>query len=101
MSPEEGKKVIKSLNKNKSAISSFIPVKVLINSVDMYLPIFTDVINSSIRNGTFSEELKLAEVTPLFKKADPFDKINYRPVILLSHVSKFYENYFQSNQYIL
>ena len=44
--------------------------------------------------------LKLNEVTPLFKKADPFDKENYRPVSLLSHVSKVYENYFQSNQYI-
>ena len=30
-------------------------------------------------------------MTPLFKKADPFDKVNYRPVSLLSHVSKVYE----------
>ena len=87
VSSEEVKKVIKSLNKKKSAISSCIPVKVLIDSVDTYLPIFTDIINSSIRNGTFPEELKLAEVTSV----DPFDKVNYRPVSLLSHVSKVYE----------
>ena len=68
VSPEEVKKVIKSLNKKKSAISSCIPVKVLIDSVDTYLPIFTDIINSSLRNGAFPEELKLAEATPLFKK---------------------------------
>ena len=73
---EEVKKVIKSLNKKKSAISSCIPVEVLINSVDTYLPIFADIINSSMRNGTFPQELKLAEVTPLFKKADPFGKAN-------------------------
>ena len=30
-------------------------------------------------------------MTPLFKKPDPFNKVNYRPVILLSHVSKVYE----------
>ena len=30
--------------------------------------IFADIINSSIRNDTFPEELKLAEVTPLFKR---------------------------------
>ena len=77
--------------RKKSAISFCIPVKVLIDSVDTYLPIFTDIINSSIRNGTFPEELKSAEVTPLFKKADLFDKVNYRPVSLLSHVSKVYE----------
>ena len=76
------------MNKKKSVISSCIPVKILIGSVDRYLPTFTDIINSSIRNGTFPEELKLAEVTPLFKKADPFDKVNYRPVSLLPHVSK-------------
>ena len=52
---------------------------------------FTDTISSSIRNGIFPEELKLVEVIPLFKKADPFDKVNYRPVSLLSHVSKVYE----------
>ena len=38
-----------------------------------------------LKNGT------LAEVTPLFKKAVPFDKVNYRPVSLLSHISKVYE----------
>ena len=38
-----------------------------------------------LKNGT------LAEVTPLFKKADPFDKVNNRAVSLLSHVSKVYE----------
>ena len=91
VSSEEEKKVIKSLNKKKSAISSCIPVKVLIDSVDTYLPIFTDIINSSIRNCTYPEELKLAEVTPLFKKTDPFDKVNYRPVSLLSQVSKVYK----------
>ena len=53
VSSEEEKKVIKSLNKKKSAISSCISVKVLIDSVDAYLSIFTDIVNSSIRNGTF------------------------------------------------
>ena len=88
VSSEEVQKVIKPLNKEKSAISSCIPVKVLIDSVDTYLQVFTDIINSSIRNDTFPEELKLAEVTPLFKKADPFHKVNFRPINLLSHVSK-------------
>ena len=35
--------------------------------------------------------LSLAEVIPLFKKADPFNILNYRPVSLLSHMSKFFE----------
>ena len=76
-------KVIKSLYKKKSAISSC-------DSVDTYLLIFTDIINSAIRNGTFPKELKLAEVTPFLKNPDPFDKANCRPVRLLSHVLKVY-----------
>ena len=91
MPSEEVKKVIKSLNKKKSTISSCTPVKVLIYSVDTCLPICTDIIINFIRNDIFPEELKLAEVTPLFKKVDPFDKVNYRPVSLLSDVSKVYE----------
>ena len=97
-------KKIKSLNTKKSALSSCIPVSILINSIDTYLPILTDIINDSIKNGVFPDELKLAEVIPLFKKADPFDKSNYRPVSLLSHMSKVFEriiyNQINVNQYI-
>ena len=38
-----------------------------------------------------AEELKLTKVTPLFKDADPFDKVNYSQISLLSDVSKVYE----------
>ena len=79
------------MSQKKSAISSCIPVKVLIDSVDRYLSLFNDIINSYIRNATFPEKLKLAEVTPFLKKADPFGKVNYTPVSLLSHLSKVYE----------
>ena len=91
VSPEEVKKVIKSLNKKKAAISTCIPVKILIDSIDRYLPVLTDIINNSVTNGTFPDELKLAEVTPIYKKANPFDITNYRAVSFLSHVSKVYE----------
>ena len=66
------------------------------------MPILTDIINDSIKNGVFPDELKLAEVIPLFKKADPFDKSNYRPVSLLSHMSQVFERiiYNQINEYI-
>ena len=39
---------------------------------------------------------------PLFKKADPLYKTNYRPVSLLSHISKVFERliYNQINEYV-
>ena len=36
----------------------------------------------------FPENLKLADVKPIFKKKDPLDKANYRPVSVLPPVSK-------------
>ena len=58
VSSEEVKKVIKSLNKKKAAISTCIPVKILVDSIDTHLPVLTDISNNSIRNGTFPDELK-------------------------------------------
>ena len=57
--------------------------------MDIYLPLLPDIINDTLKRDIFPGELKLAEVITLFKKVDPFDKTtNYRPVSLLSHISK-------------
>ena len=45
----------------------------------------------SIRHSSFSKELKLSEVIPVYKKLDLLQKENYRPVSLLPHVSKIFE----------
>ena len=57
MSSEEVKRVIKALNNKKSVIISCIQVKVLIDSADTceIYEIFANIINRSIRNGTFPE----------------------------------------------
>ena len=56
----------------------------------------------SITTSSFPDELKLAEVISAFKKDDPLDKENYRPISLLSHTSKIYEKilFNQINDYI-
>ena len=57
----------------------------------MDLRILTDISNESIKIGTFSDILKKAEVTPVYKKGDMIDKQNYRPVSTLSNLSKVFE----------
>ena len=47
--------------------------------------------NHSIDTGCFPSNLKLADVTPIFKKGDRLDKSNYRPVSILSSLSKIFE----------
>ena len=102
VSSNEVKKVTKSLNRKKCAISFCIPVSILINSMDIYLLLLTDIINDSLKRAIFPDELKLAEVIPLSKKADSSDKTNYWPVSLLSHISNVFERviYNQINEYI-
>ena len=77
-------------------VSKAIPIggisgDILKSTVDIHLPFITNSINLSIEKGCFPEELKLAEVSPIFKKKDDLDKENYRPVSVLPHVSKVFE----------
>lgn len=49
------------------------------------------LINLSTETGIFPEGLKLARVTPIFKKGDHNDLSNYRPISILCSVSKIFE----------
>ena len=44
-----------------------------------------------LKKGIFPDDLKLADVSPIFKKEDSFKKENYRPVSILPHMSKVFE----------
>ena len=49
------------------------------------------IINDCIKNGIFPDDLKLADVASIFETEDSFKKENYRPVIILLHMSKDFE----------
>ena len=68
-----------------------IPAKMLKSTIDIHVSLLTKIIHSSIQNGCFPDELKAAEVTPIFKKNDDLDKENYKPGSVLPHVSKIIE----------
>ena len=48
-------------------------------------------ITNAINTNTFPDILKLADVTPIFKKGDNSIKENFRPISVLSSLSKIYE----------
>ena len=73
---------------NKSNFNGSIPANVLKDTCDTFIPYLTEIINNSFQTGNFPNELKLAEVTPVYKKKNHFNKENYRPVSVSSHVSK-------------
>ena len=45
----------------------------------------------SIKQNKFPNELKIADITPIFKKENPLDKTNYRPISRIPTVSKFFK----------
>ena len=49
------------------------------------------LINQSLEDGKFPSAMKLAEVVPLFKSKDRSDESNYRPISLLTTMSKIME----------
>ena len=51
--------------------------------------------NLSLSTGVFPENLKIAKVIPLFKSGEVQDVSNYRPVSILSQISKIIEKLFE------
>lgn len=51
----------------------------------------TIVINQMIETGQFPDILKIAKVTPIYKKDDPTLISNFRPISVLSSISKVFE----------
>ena len=45
--------------------------------------------------GNFPDNMKLSDITPVFKKKDPLKKEGYRSVRILSAISKIFEGLMQ------
>ena len=89
--PEEVEKIIESLNLKKSVGPMSIPtyiLKIYKNFFSQYLSV---LINLSFETGIFPNILKTAKVTPIHKKDSLLNYLNYRPISLLSAISKIYE----------
>jgi len=56
-------------------------------------PLLSNVINESICDGVFPNNLKLAKVVPIFKSGDSEIPTNYLPISVLTYFSKFLKRY--------
>ena len=90
------KEIIKSLNSKKSIGIDNISPQIIKDAVDIIYKPLTKIINLSIKEGTFPTKAKIAAVLPFFKKGDRSNKINYRPVSVLSSLSKVFERVIQN-----
>ena len=90
--------VIYSLN-NSSAGYDEMCASILKKCIDEFITLITYLVNLSIRQGTFPNELKLAKVILIFKSGNQQLISNYRPISVLSFFSKanFLINFLDAN----
>ena len=82
---EDISSAIKTLNRKKATLSNDLPTKITHQFSEFFTDFLYNNFNSCLESGIFSDELKLAEVVPVYKKNDKKDKSNYRP----THQSSF------------
>ena len=70
---------------------SDIPTNIIKKDYDIFSEFLFANFNDIILISLFPEQLKLANIKPVFKKDSQNDKRNYRPVSILSNISKIYE----------
>ena len=61
-------KEIKNLDTKKAAPPDYIPVKILKLNNDIFSQYLSQVFNESIEAASFPNELKYADITPVYKK---------------------------------
>ena len=64
----------------------------LLNILKVHIaPILSCLVNESLLCGIFPKKIKLAKVTPVFKKGSTQNRDNYRPISVLSVFNKIFD----------
>ena len=82
---------LEKLNPHKAAGHDLVLPKVLRMVADEVTSPLTHIHNEIMSRGTWPEQWKWGEWTPVFKKDDALNKCNYRPVTVLVTVDKVFE----------
>ena len=90
VSNDDISKIITSLDSTKKT-NGVIPTKIVKLANKEVCKDLANCINESIKKNEFPNELKAADITPVFKKEDPPNKENYRPVSVVPTISTIFE----------
>ena len=87
------------LNPAKASPKDSIPAKIIKDNCDIFAHKLHIDFNFSIGTCTYPNNLKLADVRPIYKKGSHMDKENYRPVSILTSLSKVFERLLYGQMY--
>ncbi|CAB4005371.1 Hypothetical predicted protein [Paramuricea clavata] len=92
LTPEEVYHVLAAPDENKATGPDKIPAKLLKNCASSIYLSLCDLFNKSLSMGKLPNEWKLSNIVPIPKKGPAEEVSNYRPISLLSLVSKVFEH---------
>ena len=87
----EGNQEILNLDSSKACQKSDIPTKIIKANSNIFTEVIHEEFNRGLEVGNFPCTMKLANVTPVYKKGNRSEKGNYRPVSILPNISKVFE----------
>ena len=91
LTDDEIKEALRSLKPNKSPGYDNISSSVVNETSDIFFTPLKYIFNLSLQQGIFPENLKIAKVSPIYKKDEEFLLKNYRPISVLPCFSKLLE----------
>ena len=89
--PEELLSEMLLVQNDKSYVLYSSPTKLLKCSSAFIAPVLSQILNTSIRLGTYPSKLRIAKITPVLKSDDDTDVNNDRPISLLSNFNRVFE----------
>ena len=95
----DSNEILNTINNLKCTNSSGpdeISSKFIKMSAFVLVPALEKIFNLSLKSGVYPQKLKTAKVIPIYKKGDPTQVSNYRPISILNTINKIFEKILHS-----
>ena len=99
ISMDDLKNAFQTLKRNKAPGYDDVTSNVILSVIDEIVTPLYHSIKLSFQSGIFPNKLKVAKISPVFKKDDRCNLSNYRPISVLTVFSKLYEKLMYNNLY--